>query len=486
MTTPVEPVQALPPTTGLVASARPPRDNTERWEQGFAWRPETCIAHQGYTPCGEVSGAPEDLDIGAVYYFPPGYRVRDYCTTLGGELDAERVRRQAEAAASWIVAQELWTGSLTEADPAELPGGAGPYVNPYLANGNAEQVTPATWQTSILQRLVALESAARDAAKGQQVFLHVPPAVLADIEDYIRRQGNLIYTPLDSVVVADAGYPGTGDITPGTSEVQQVTITDATGGTFTLTWDGETTDALAYNATPAQVGSALAALPSVESGDVTVTGSAGDYTLTFNADLGNVSQVTIDGSALTGDPGTTPNVAVATTTDGVADTTSEVQTVQVTGAVGGTFTLTLDTETTSALAYNAAPADVQAALEALTGVGSGNVTVTGSAGDYTATFASSLGDLPQMTADGSSLEGEPAVTPTTSATTTTEGSGGSAEAGLWAYATGPVQVRLSPVEVLDEAPETIDRSINRQEIWASRLFAATFDPCIHLSIQLDA
>lgn len=56
---------------------------------------------------------------------------------------------------------------------------------------------------------------------------------------------------------------------------------------------------------------------------------------------------------------------------------SQVQTVKITGApTGGTFTLTSGTAT-SALPYNATPAQVQAALEALASVGSGNVVVTG-------------------------------------------------------------------------------------------------------------
>jgi hypothetical protein len=44
---------------------------------------------------------------------------------------------------------------------------------------------------------------------------------------------------------------------------------------------------------------------------------------------------------------------------------------------GGTFTITVGTDTTTALAYNASAAVIQAALEALDSVGTGNVTVTG-------------------------------------------------------------------------------------------------------------
>ena len=103
------------------------------------------------------------------------------------------------------------------------------------------------------------------------------------------------------------------------SEVQTVTITGGpTGGTFTLTFDGATTAAIAYNAAASAVQSALEALPNINPGDVTCTGGAlpgTAVTVTFGGQyLGdNVPQMTATGS-LTG--GTTPAVAVATTTAG--------------------------------------------------------------------------------------------------------------------------------------------------------------------------
>lgn len=57
---------------------------------------------------------------------------------------------------------------------------------------------------------------------------------------------------------------------------------------------------------------------------------------------------------------------------------SQIQTVKITGGpTGGTFTLTVGAQTTSALAYNASASAVRAALEALTTVGVGNALVTG-------------------------------------------------------------------------------------------------------------
>lgn len=108
-----------------------------------------------------------------------------------------------------------------------------------------------------------------------------------------------------------------------TSEVQTVTITGApTGGTFTLTFDGATTAAIAFDATAAVVRAALEALPNLAAGDVTVTGGPGPatpYVVTFaGARAGtDVPAMTASGASLTG--GTTPAVAVATTTAGGAE-----------------------------------------------------------------------------------------------------------------------------------------------------------------------
>lgn len=102
----------------------------------------------------------------------------------------------------------------------------------------------------------------------------------------------------------------------GVNEVQTVSITGTpTGGTYTLTFDGQTTTAIAYNANNTTIQNALVALSNVDAGDITVTGTYPNFTLTFGGQYQteNVPQVTATPS-LTG--GTAPTVAVATTTPG--------------------------------------------------------------------------------------------------------------------------------------------------------------------------
>lgn len=78
----------------------------------------------------------------------------------------------------------------------------------------------------------------------------------------------------------------------GVSEVQTIAIVGS-GGTFTITWSGQTTSALAYNASAATVQAALWALSNITDGDVTVTLSGQTYTLTWLAALGNVASPTV-------------------------------------------------------------------------------------------------------------------------------------------------------------------------------------------------
>ena len=107
-----------------------------------------------------------------------------------------------------------------------------------------------------------------------------------------------------------------------TAEVQTVTITGTpTGGTYTLTFSGQTTAGIPYNATAAQVKTALEALSNIAPGDVTVSGGPHPGTVisvTFAGDyLGeDVPAMTASAAGLTG--GTTPAVTIATATAGGA------------------------------------------------------------------------------------------------------------------------------------------------------------------------
>jgi hypothetical protein len=107
-------------------------------------------------------------------------------------------------------------------------------------------------------------------------------------------------------------------------------------------------------------------------------------------------------------------------TAGPSAATSTVQTLTIANATGGTFKLIFNSQPTAPIAYNAAAADIQSALEAITDIGAGNVTVTGPA-PFTITFLGGRlgGRYPAMKTDVSSLVGAGAnatVTVTSSGT----------------------------------------------------------------------
>jgi hypothetical protein len=244
--------------------------------------------------------------------------------------------------------------------------------------------------------------------------------------------------------------------TPMVSEEQRITFNNApTGGTFTLTFMGHTTDPITYvpgntTATAANITTALEALPNIQVGDVAVTWVSGTtYKLDFSpgqyAGL-NVDLITVNYSGLTGGNAT----ATATVTQQGNAGTNEVQkleyaaellgtheksrnekkTFRLTGHPNaGTFTLSLPGFGTSdPIPYNANRVQIRQILENL--VGLGNIKVTGGplpSNDVTLEFIGSLAgtNIGDMTADPAGLDNEGedidvTVTQTTAPTTDTD------------------------------------------------------------------
>ncbi|MFO0805148.1 MAG: proprotein convertase P-domain-containing protein [Gemmataceae bacterium] len=115
-------------------------------------------------------------------------------------------------------------------------------------------------------------------------------------------------------------------------EVQQAVVS-GTAGTFTLTFNGQTTAPLAFNATALQVRSALEALPGIGSGNVQVALSsaagANTYTITFTGGLAktDVAQLVAAGAGGT-------SASVTTTTNGRSDSAVAADLIRLTGPSG--------------------------------------------------------------------------------------------------------------------------------------------------------
>ncbi|NOX53544.1 MAG: hypothetical protein GXP27_03735 [Planctomycetes bacterium] len=167
------------------------------------------------------------------------------------------------------------------------------------------------------------------------------------IDDGIR-----IDTTVTDAFVAENGGPLQVDLSPLANEVQQIDLVgDPTGGTFTLTFDGETTAALPYDALPFQVEAALEALSNIQPGDVRVTGGpmpGSPIFVEFTGNLGrqDVAEL-VPTSALTG--GVFPEARVSTVTEGNADreaTTGGIRGNTITNNDGAGLEINLTNNTT--------------------------------------------------------------------------------------------------------------------------------------------
>jgi hypothetical protein len=238
------------------------------------------------------------------------------------------------------------------------------------------------------------------------------------------------YSPEDGQLRTIIGHP--------TNEKQSV---NATADPFTLSYMGQTTAPIALTATPSQLQAALEALSNINPGDVYVSGqtanekqlvtvgggaTGGTFLLTLDghtttpisrnasastlqAALQALSNIGNDGCSVTGPVGGPWTVEFTGVLVGVdvhmltSAPRSETQVVSIVGtpiATGGQFELNFGGQVTADLSYIATAADVQAALEALSNIAPGDVTVTGNpGGPYTVAFGGAWAnkDVPLLT-----------------------------------------------------------------------------------------
>lgn len=199
-------VPATPPRYGLLIAAETITDNTSRWEVGgITWDPEQCAG--GGVAAVECIGNTSSLVIpsnpGLAEADPFLVWAGDKCSTIGFEAREYegRARRLLDASQSFWVANEFWTGDLSTAEGLD---------NVPLADVASDTVT--TTEVSVLNALGLLEGALADCGQGARGMIHVTSQVLlhAVAERAVELVGQQYMTPLGTIVVGDAGYPGTG------------------------------------------------------------------------------------------------------------------------------------------------------------------------------------------------------------------------------------------------------------------------------------
>ena len=101
-------------------------------------------------------------------------------------------------------------------------------------------------------------------------------------EDGFDANVDSVYHAVVSALAVNPMYEGAEDVQEWTNGTASRTVAIvAGGGTFTLTFGGQTTAAIAYNASTTTVQTRLTDLASVAPGEATVTGSPGNYAIVF-------------------------------------------------------------------------------------------------------------------------------------------------------------------------------------------------------------
>jgi len=127
-------------------------------------------------------------------------------TTLDQNVDlTDRARRALAVCEHGLIGSEFWTGELATAQGWPNAFLAGPTVTP-LAYSDAS--TP----VNVVDSLAILEQSLAECGCGSRSMIHASPrlATLWASLSLIRREGGLLLTALDSIVVTGPGYDGSG------------------------------------------------------------------------------------------------------------------------------------------------------------------------------------------------------------------------------------------------------------------------------------
>ena len=223
---------------------------------------------------------------------------------------------------------------------------------------------------------------------------------------FFKLQGSLAETEVDDTewTAANGTVVMVHQASVKTNEIQQIQISGASGGTMTLSWDGETTGNLNPDDDAATIETALELFTGITAGDVIVSDVAsGIWDVEFAATyaLTDVDLITIDMSAVTG------GVITDETTQVAIPGIDEVQRVELYGApTGGSFSLEMFGESSGLIDYDSDAADFATAIEDWSFMTSSDNTVEKS-GEYawTITYNGSLGwqSLPEVNRDVNTL-----------------------------------------------------------------------------------
>ncbi|WP_116996397.1 hypothetical protein [Desertimonas flava] len=310
-----------PSLRGLVASATPAIEDNDGWVGGFTWDPETCaIVNVLPNDCGGDVDYPDPAEFeNCVTVLPSMLEVAVIRGTLHARLGSYPTipLRILEAGTTKALEADFWTGVGSRHADSGVVG------NQYLASPDATVVNPTPGTAVPLrQGLALLEQALADCGVGGRGMIHAPVEVASlwtyDSSAFVVDGDQLVTLARGNILVAGAGYPGTGPDSESTPTEHTFTGTGGiTGGTYTLTVLGATTAPIVWDANALDV--LLSVQVAVEQTDptfdidsITVTGGPLETApiVVSYPTVGPVQPASADASQLTG---TAPAIDVATT-----------------------------------------------------------------------------------------------------------------------------------------------------------------------------
>jgi hypothetical protein len=243
-------------------------------------------------------------------------QIGDFGIELGPQIPVDPVVPYGSKVAEGVVVRKEWTDG-------EVNGAPGFLSLPYIFSsifGTAEIETPGgatntrrwTWTPRARRpdnpKTYTVQKGG-DAGVSQATYVVFNAISMSFSNEGSVLTGSVLGQELDESDVILSG-----------NELQLVDVDGASAGTFTLTFDGQTTGNIAFDASASTLKTALEALSNIGLDDVSVTKPAADqWQVEFKNDLGqqNVALMTMNTGGLTGPGG---GAGVTTTTAGSAPT----------------------------------------------------------------------------------------------------------------------------------------------------------------------
>jgi hypothetical protein len=199
------------PRYGLVAASPTAIDGTQeddslRWPNGIEFQAEACAeAGLGLIACNGGTMTPGDdgeiVTADAFFLY-----ASDRCSTLGSRTRdwKGRAKRRLQAGQSYALALELWDGAATQASIES--------DNLWLAGPAADSDEVTDGPTASVKALACLVQAVGSFLFGGQGMIHMTTQMLTILASMqaVRLDGGIWTTPMGHIVVADAGYSGSG------------------------------------------------------------------------------------------------------------------------------------------------------------------------------------------------------------------------------------------------------------------------------------